>query len=576
MKASRWRTILLALAVVLILQEALTIYLTQTFFASSGVSVAGSVTPSQWRIAVYRDSTGYEAGLRDGDIVDASQLTPAQRFRLFSAGLNVNEPFVLPLVRNGSIVRISVSLKPYVISWDLWFAIFAGFWAGACAIVLAIRKPESREVQWLVLWLVFMRLNLQMSPTNGPTPYPAFDLLYSVVGSLAGIGWAFFSSYAASMLEEPSRGVRVLGALSYLAAAAAVVVTAGGSLAAWFGAGDPAATVLWVEFLWPVAWLLTLSAGFAVLARIRGSARERLAWTLFGATIYAAILLVYNLSVIWPLNQFFTVPAGVLQIVSPAILTYAMLNRRLLDIGFALNRAVVFSAVSLVVVGMFVLVEWAFGAWFAEATHVQNAIASGALALVLGLSIRAIHHRLDIVLDSVFFRKRHENEQALLTFAHEAAYITDLQILVERTRRVIEEHAGAREVRVALFDGATYGGVNENDPAIVSMRANHRVVDLHTTHSALEGEWAYPMVSRGRLVGTLTIGGKVSGESYAPDESAAILRIAHAVASTVDLLARNPVGNEALMQAIEQLQATVFEITRRMEPHPIKSEGRQM
>lgn len=53
-------------------------------------------------------------------------------------------------------------------------------------------------------------------------------------------------------------------------------------------------------------------------------------------------------------------PSLVLQIISPAVLTYAQLNRRLLDIGFALNRAAVFTGVSLVVDGIFVLAEGAF------------------------------------------------------------------------------------------------------------------------------------------------------------------------------------------------------------------------
>jgi hypothetical protein len=38
--------------------------------------------------------------------------------------------------------------------------------------------------------------------------------------------------------------------------------------------------------------------------------------------------------------------------------------------------------------------------------------------------------------------------------------------------------------------------VSENDPAIVSLCAWHRPLDLHGIDSKLEGEIAYPMVSR--------------------------------------------------------------------------------
>ena len=39
------------------------------------------------------------------------------------------------------------------------------------------------------------------------------------------------------------------------------------------------------------------------------------------------------------------------------------------------------------------------------------------LALALGLSMRFLHHRVDSFVDSVFFRKRHDNERALRRFA---------------------------------------------------------------------------------------------------------------------------------------------------------------
>ena len=89
----------------------------------------------------------------------------------------------------------------------------------------------------------------------------------------------------------------------------------------------------------------------------------------------------------------------------------------------------------------------------------------------------------------------------------------------------------------ALYDGVDrYGGIDENDPALVTLRASHEVVDLHKVETALCGEFAYPMLTRGRLVGALVLGPKRSGESYAPDESHAIAQVAHGVSVALDLL----------------------------------------
>ena len=42
----------------------------------------------------------------------------------------------------------------------------------------------------------------------------------------------------------------------------------------------------------------------------------------------------------------------------PMVLTYVALSRRLLDIGFVLNRAAVFAIVSSLLIGAFVVAEW--------------------------------------------------------------------------------------------------------------------------------------------------------------------------------------------------------------------------
>ncbi len=238
-------------------------------------------------------------------------------------------------------------------------------------------------------------------------------------------------------------------------------------------------------------------------------------------------------------------------------LTYALLSRRLLDVGFVLNRAAVFAGVSLFVVGMFTLAEWALGGWLHSAGRVANVAVSAVIALGLGLSLHQIHKRVDRIVDNIFFRKRHEDEHALKRFAWEAAFITDPDVVVERATETVEEHAGASSVEFALYDGdGHYGTVNENGAALVTLRASHEVVDLRLAATALVGEFAYPMLARGRLVGALVLGPKTSGEPYAPDESGAIAQLAHGVGVALDLLgARTAAANEEIRASLRSLEA---------------------
>ncbi len=84
----------------------------------------------------------------------------------------------------------------------------------------------------------------------------------------------------------------------------------------------------------------------------------------------------------------------------------------------------------------------------------------------------------------------------------------------------------------------------------------------------LRGEFAYPMVARGRLTGVVVLGPKRSAEPYAPDESDAIAHLAHGAGLALDALAlrsakRDDVvevileSNDRVIAAIRELKASI-------------------
>ena len=204
------------------------------------------------------------------------------------------------------------------------------------------------------------------------------------------------------------------------------------------------------------------------------------------------------------------------------------------------------------------------GGWLHAAGRVANVAVSAAIALALGLSLHQIHARVDRFVDQVFFRKRHEDERALKRFAREVTFITEPDAVMRRATETLREHADASSVEFALSDGnGRYGDVDENDAALVSLRAWHDVVDLHLVRSALVGEFAYPMLARGRLVGAMALGPKNSGEPYAPDESLAIAQLAHGVGIALDMLAVRPNGvSEQILDALRALPDAIADRLR--------------
>ena len=287
---------------------------------------------------------------------------------------------------------------------------------------------------------------------------------------------------------------------------------------------------------------------------IRSDGRERsiLIWTAVPlATACVTLAFVVSLRVVMPdapepLWRAALIAVDVGFFIMPAGLTYAILARRVFSAGFVLNRAAVFSGVSLVIVGAFMLVEWIMSRWLEGASHAASLAVNAAVAIALGMSIRFVHTRVEHLLDAIFFRRRHEDEHALRTFAHEASFFTDPQVLMQRTVALLEKHADA-----SFVDFVTNAG---DDPAIVTLRATHKPVDLTAIESTvIAGEWAYPMVTRGRMHGVLVLGPKRCPESYAPDESDAIMQVAHGVAGALEAGAHNDGALERIRDLLEKL-----------------------
>jgi hypothetical protein len=512
--------------------------------------------------------------LRPGDRIDLAALSPVSRYRLSTRAL-AGERFDMPVERAGPHLTVTLTAEPY---WQefrarpfraqvAFFVGFAGdFWIVFFAAIIGWRRSDSPQGRILCALLATFILRVELAPNNWATPWLPLDLVcHGIAGSVGALTLALLTTYAASFGQPVSRlravltwGAYATSALTAMLEIVTLVVTlqpAGsiGELMRRHGSPPYEAVTIVLPF---VCALLAIRS-------THGRERSAITWTTASlAPFYIVIFTSRLLGSSTPL--WLTDVANVMLFVAPLGLTYSLFARRLLDIGFALNRATIIGGVSLLVFAAFSLIEWALGGWLSTLNRSTNLAVSAllALALALGLSLRPIHGRVERVVDLVLFRKRYEDERALRGFAHEAAYFTDADALVLETQRAIERHADISRVTLALDDGAgRIGATPENDPAIVALRAWRKPVDLHAIESELHGEFAYPMIARGRLVSALVVGPKHNDESLAPDESEAIARIAHSVGNALDLLASKEDRNrDELLAAIQSLGAGIQEL----------------
>lgn len=525
------------------------------------------------------------AGIREGDLVDVRGLSPRERFSLMGQP-QAGRPVRLQVLRGGVRLQRTIVPGPFSFSrfWQYAVMDLTHCWLVLFAALILLRRPYADNNLLLSATLITAAIGGAAITVFFGWAWSWPYVVVALLGQALPLSVALFATLAASFGRPLSSARRIALGACYALAAMSVVIGSGtpdytlgllpllATMTLWF---DPTA------FIGP-AWILLVAAtATAVLSSIlaitaaRGADRQRAGWlliplaVLFAGTQFTPILFHFlSYSAVLAGSQL----SSTVAILAPLVLTYAALNRRLIDIGFVLNRTVVFAIVSTIVIGAFVLAEWAASEWFVNVSHTTSLIIGAVVALALGLSMSYIHKYVDRFVDGAFFKKRHEDESALRRFAHEASYINDGATLLERAIRTVREHTTAlsndifvrngSEAYVSASAGST-SQISGNDPAIVALSAWNKPLDLHDLpDTKLQGELAFPMVSRGRLIGALVCGPKRDGERYAPDESDALLALAHGVGGALDVLdAKGERSPDPVMLELSESIRALSEVT---------------
>jgi hypothetical protein len=526
-------------------------------------------------------------GIHEGDLVDVRGLPVRGRLSLMGQP-QAGRPLTLQVQRGA--VRLQRTVVPgpfsFVRFWQYAVMELTNLWLLLFAALIAWRRPYADNNLLLSTVLVCAAIGQSSMTVYYGWPWSWPYVAIALVGQAAPLSVAVWAALASSFTRPLSNARRIALGVCYALVAISVVVGTGtpgytlglapllGTITLWF---DPTIFVgpAW-ELIIAGATVTAMLSSVLAISAARGAERQRAGWLLVPVAVYFAT--DQSTPTMFHFLSYAAVLVGaeifsIVAIVTPLVLTYAALNRRLIDIGFVLNRTVVFAIVSTIVIGAFVLVEWAASQWFVNVSHTTSLIIGAVVALALGLSMTYIHKYVDRFVDRVFFHKRHEDESALRRFAHEASYINDSKTLLERALRTVREHTTAEFVEIFVRNGSTTyasasGGstseVSENDPAIVALNAWNKVLDLHgLAESDLLGDVAFPMMSRGRLVGALVCGPKRDGETYAPDESDALMVLAHGVGGALDVLdTKAERAHDPVIQELCESVRALSEITR--------------
>jgi len=547
MQPRTWRIVAVGVGSVLLALVLLNI--AAALFANADQGFVGRpepMLPDVYVVSRVTQPKAIEGPLHVGDRVRLEDSSLANRLRFLQQRPGDRFAFV-GLTAGGATTHFFATMTPAPVPASFWALEVVAIAFAGVGLIVAARRPADPLARTMVV--LFFSLG-----TLFVGPLPWLPIWFAGLTLLAALFARVYCGYAALALAStfPFRstsGVRRILERANPWFMAFCLLTLFGSETLRLVFLRPAPD--WLSALGIIesfVYFAAISAAFILAVRVSEPAdRKRVQWVVWslGVGFSGSLIALVQISLRVPFAEWEEL-LGLTLVAIPLGLGYAIVRHRVVDIGFVVNRALVFGTLSVIVVGAFMILEWALSTVAMRASHITSTSLEVALALGLGFSMRSLHARVDRLVEDLFFRERQEAEQALRTLARDVAYISEPGVAVARVQHELIARGGAGSAAIYAVDGPLAaridpsrdgeGGVSIDDPALVRMRASRMPCALRSADSALHGDYAFPMLVRDTLVGAVVVGPKRNGEAYAPDEVATIEALALALGNALDAL----------------------------------------
>lgn len=250
-----------------------------------------------------------------------------------------------------------------------------------------------------------------------------------------------------------------------------------------------------------------------------------------------------------PFNPAIYLPSLIL---FPLAIAYALLRYQLLDVDRILNRALVYTLLTVVIVGVYsVIVTVGSALLQSEASMAANPVLLALFAVAVAVLLDPLRKRAQRAVDRLFFRTRIDTRSVLQAYGHDLPGTTDLASIVSLLSEVAGRALNPDPLRVYLYDPHTHvytlhrvhqpvetGKLpalvtrcpadnplakwlgEQNQPWYVQpdrplpQPLQSEIVRVQ----AMGAQLFVPLRGRGRLNGWVVLGGKASGEPYTTEE----------------------------------------------------------
>lgn len=220
------------------------------------------------------------------------------------------------------------------------------------------------------------------------------------------------------------------------------------------------------------------------------------------------------------------------------VFLYAMLRHRVVDLGFAVNRTLIYGILSTTLLLVFFFLEWGAEQIVPAGMREANILMSAGIAFGLFVVFHRVRDWVEKGVEALFFRSWRDNDARLSRFLKDAAYVTRAEALTQAALAEFARYTGGAPIGVYGVDGDGSARLQSGHGLPARVEADHAVmVRLRADREALHDDLpetlgavlVLPMILRTEVRGFILIGAKPSGEDYRPDEREALSAAAHRI-----------------------------------------------
>ena len=316
----------------------------------------------------------------------------------------------------------------------------------------------------------------------------------------------------------------------------------------------------------------------------RGEARQRVKWVVAGFAVGyladGAISILSDPHVhLWPVALLPSLTPDLLYglwVVAPISIAYAVMRHHVIDVRFAVSRAIVYAVLTSLGVAAFAFIDWFFSKRMSAAR--LGSVAEIGAAIAIGFWFNTLHKRIDSFVDGVLFRRRHLAEKRLALAAsalpHAASLPAAAELLTAEPVHAFELTSGATFMRsedesfkriFAIGWGEPCASDLPHDDLLVArLRATREPLTLHGMYwpalqrcpdGAAAPALALPIFIRNQLAAVALFGLHATGEAFDPDELRSLNAMCVGASAAFDHLEAElrRIENESLRKLVDQL-----------------------